>query len=379
MRAAGDDGRVRVAHILGSLDVGGTELNAIRVLERLDRQRFDVRIVCMSADGPLLPRVEALGIPMVRFRVRGFVRPGTYWQLLRFGRWLRRERIQVVHAHDIYSNIFAASVAALAGTPLVIASRRWWTNTPRRFLRPLNRLAYRLADLVLANAPSVARLVAGEGVDPSRIVVVPNFVEPEAFTAPDAGGLAALQATLGLRDQRPVVGAVANLRPIKGHADLLRAFAQVRAAFPSAVLVIVGEGSERLALEQLARELGLADGVRMPGSLPSRPSPHWAFDVSVLASHGEGFPNAVLEAMACGRPVVATRVGGVLDVIRDGETGMLVDSGDVDGLFRGIVEMLRDADLRRRYGEAGRRVSSQEYSSAAVMQLLEGIYLQGVE
>lgn len=367
-------GRIRVAYCLDSFDAGGTELNAVRTVEQLDRERFDVSFVVLSDRGALAQRVRDAGIPIHVFPLGGFFT----WQGLRAGRalvrHLREQRVDVLHAHDIYSNIFAVPCARIAGVPLVIASRRWWHAANRRVYLALNRVTYHLAHRVLANAESVGCLVVREGVGARRVVVIPNFVENEAFERPVDTVLAAWRAELGVAPDDLVVGIVANLHAIKDHATLLHAFVAVLQERPRARLVLVGDGAERPALESLATTLGIRERVVFAGRRPQRPTLHWLFDVSVLCSLGEGFPNSVVEAMAAARPLVVTAVGGVPDVVVDGETGFMVPPASPVALARRIVELLGDPELRARMGEAGAVRAREKYHAPRVIGRLESLY-----
>lgn len=366
--------RFRVAYCLDSFDPGGTELNAVRTIEQIDRTRFDVSFIVLSDRGPLAQRARDAGVPIHAFPLGGFFTP----QGLLAGRalvaHLRRERIDILHAHDIYSNIFAVPCARIAGVPLVIASRRWWHAANRRIYLALNRVTYRLAHRVLANSESVGRLVVGEGVRAERVVVIPNFVEDYAFERPSDATLDSWRTELGVAPDDEVVGIVANLHAIKDHATLLRAFPSVLAERPRARLVVVGEGVEREPLERLATTLGVRERIILAGRRPQRPTMHWLFDVSVLCSLGEGFPNSVVEAMAAERPLVVTAVGGVPDVVVEGETGFMVAPSAPDQLARRIVDLLRDSPLRKRMGEAGAKRARTEYHASRVIQRLEGFY-----
>lgn len=366
--------RIRVAFCLDSFDPGGTELNAVRTIEQIDRTRFDVSFIVLSDRGPLAQRVRDAGVPIHAFSLGGFFT----LQGLRAGRalvaHLRKERIDILHAHDIYSNIFAVPCGRIAGVPLVIASRRWWHAANRRVYLALNRATYRLAHRVLANAESVGHLVVSEGVREDHVVVIPNFVEDHAFERPGEATLASWRTELGVHPDDEVVGIVANLHAIKDHATLLRAFPAVLAARPRARLVVVGDGVEREPLERLATTLGIRERVIFAGRRPQRPTMHWLFDVSVLCSLGEGFPNSVVEAMAAARPLVVTAVGGVPDVVVEGETGFQVAPSSPDQLARRIVELLRAPSLRARLGEAGAQRARAEYHAPRVIQRLESLY-----
>lgn len=366
--------RIRLAYCLDSFDPGGTELNAVRTIEQIDRTRFDVSFIVLSDRGPLAQRVRDAGVPIHAFSLGGFFT----LQGLRAGRalvaHLRKERVDILHAHDIYSNIFAVPCGRIAGVPLVIASRRWWHAANRRIYLALNRVTYRLAHRVLANSESVGRLVVDEGVREDRVVVIPNFVEDYAFERPTETMLASWRTELGVHPDDEVVGIVANLHAIKDHATLLRAFPAVLVERPRARLVVVGDGVEREPLERLATSLGIRERVTFAGRRPQRPTMHWLFDVSVLCSLGEGFPNSVVEAMAAARPLVVTSVGGVPDVVVAGETGFMVAPSAPDQLARRIVDLLRDPPLRERMGRASALRAREAFYAPRVIRRLESFY-----
>ncbi len=346
----------------------------MRTVEQIDRSRFDVSFVVLSDRGALAQRARDAGVPIHVFPLGGFFT----LQSLRAGRalvrHLRQQRVDVLHAHDIYSNIFAVPCARIAGVPMVIASRRWWHAANRRVYLALNRVTYHLAHRVLANSASVGQLVAREGVRENRIVVVPNFVEDYAFERPAEDVLATWRVELGIAPDDEVVGIIANLHAVKDHATLLRAFPAILAERPRARLVLVGDGAERQALEALAAALGVADRVAFAGRRPQHPTMHWLFDVSVLCSLGEGFPNSVVEARAAARPLVVTAVGGVPDVVVEGETGFMVPPSDPAALAGRIVELLRDPVLRARMGAAGARRAREVFHAPRVIQRLQSLY-----
>jgi glycosyltransferase involved in cell wall biosynthesis len=281
----------------------------------------------------------------------------------------------VVHCHDIYSNIFVGFWARLAGIRTVIASRRWGADSSRPRLDTLNRAMSRRATRLLVNSSAVGtRLVQQEGYSPERVTVVPNFLEPEAFEVLDAAERERRLAALGVPAGGWVVGIVARLSAVKNHALLLHAVRRLTAADPSVHIVIVGDGPTRTDLEQLARSLELQERVTFTGTLPNRPNPHDLFDLSVLTSRSEGFPNAVVEAMAAARPIVATDVGGVRDAVTDGETGLLVPSDDEARLAAAIQQLRDDPARAEAMGRAGRRAAKERFSQEVVLNQLIELY-----
>jgi glycosyltransferase involved in cell wall biosynthesis len=374
--AAGAGRPLRVVHCLDGFGVGGTELNAVRTLERLDRARFDLTLVSLTADGPLRERVERAGIPVRPTPLRNMYGPAALRSAAGLALWLRRERVDVVHCHDLYTNIFAAGCARLAGVPLIIASRRWWQAIPGRLHAEGNRLSYRhVAHRVLANSAAVGRRLVEEGVPASKIVVVPNFLDDAAFDPlPEAARRAAL-AGFGVPADALVVGAVAMLRPEKDLVSLVRAVALLAPAHPRLHLLLVGGGACEGELRAAARELGVADRVHLAGYQPGVPNPHQYLDVSVLCSLHEGFPNAIIEAMAAARPVVATEVGGVPDAVAHEATGLLVAPGAPAELAAAIGRLADDPALRSRFGAAGRERALADYRADAVLDALSRLYL----
>ena len=367
--------RVPVVFALDTMRDGGTELNAVRTAERLDRKRFDLRIVCLDDQGPLAERYRAMDIPVVTLPLHSLYGRSMLSSGRRLARYLRDEHVQIVHAHDMYTNIFATPWALLARTPVVITSRRWWHSLPNRKLQLGNRAAFHMSDAVLANSPQVARSVAErEGVRSDRIWHVTNFVDAAAFEPLGDELRASARVQWGIPDGALIVGCVARLVAVKDHETLLNAFALVRQSCPSAHLVLVGDGESRSGLEALAARIAVRDAVSFVGEVRDGANHHRMFDVSVLCSLSEGFPNSLVEAMAAGVPIVATGVGGILDAVTDGENGLLVPPRDPRALARGVTRLLGSATLRNAMGRAGRTRAETRYGAESALAALEGMY-----
>ena len=367
--------RVRVVHCIDNLGIGGTELNALRTLERLDRTRFDIALVTLREEGPLRARYEAAGIPVHPFPVRSLFGPEAIAAGLRFARFLRARETQIVHSHDIYTNIFATAWARVAGVPVVIASRRWWQSLPQRKYRVGNQVAYRLAHRVLANSPAVAGSLAdADGVAPARILTVPNFADEAAFRPMSRAERARRREAFGVPADALVVGMIARLSAEKDHVTLLDAMSRLTGPAADAHLLLVGDGPMRAALEARAATLGIAPRVHFAGLQPNEPNLHPLFDLSTLTSLSEGFPNTIVEAMAAARPVVATAVGGVPDAVAAGRTGTLVPPGDAAALARAMDALLADRQRREAFGSEGQAEARRKFHASAVIPMLEAHY-----
>jgi len=364
--------RTRIAFCIDTFAVGGTELNAVRTAEVLDPERFELCVVHLQADGALYKQYEKLGIRMIHFPLPNLYSPKTMYQGMRFAKFLRDWGADIVHTHDVYTNIFFVPWARLSGQCPIIASRRWWNITPRPGLLTLNRLSYRLSDRVLANSHSVAGLlVREEGVPQAKIAEIPNFLEERAFELVDQASRIAQRQAWGVPDDAFVIGIVARLAPVKNHSLLLRAMEQLDSRFH---LVLVGDGASRQELAQLASQLHIQHRVHFAGEIRSSLNLHQFFDASVLCSLSEGFPNSIIEALAAARPVVATPVGGVPDVITDGVTGILSPLGDPSAFAGALRTLESDPQLCKRIGEAGNAVVRMDFHQKLVLEKLSTLY-----
>jgi len=285
--------------------------------------------------------------------------------------FLRDEDVHIVHAHDRYTNFLCIAAARLAGIPS-IASKRWMSDEDRRHVWT-NRIAFRLASCVLANSETVAESARRiEFAPPEHLCVIPNFIDEGVGELSDADRRG-LRAHFGYTDEQVVVTMVARLRTVKNHALALRAFARVAQRHPQVRLLLVGDGPETDAIQAQADALGVPELVFVAGHMDEAWRCHAAGDISVLSSRHEGFPNTLVEAMACGRPVVATRVGGVPDAVLHERTGLLFDREDEEGFATGIERLVSDLALRSTLGARGRE-RAESFRAAVVIPQIEGLY-----
>lgn len=364
--------RIRIAFCIDSLSRGGTELNALRTAEALDPGRFELYIIHLQPDGPLRERYEKLGVRMAHFPIRNLYSTRTALQGMRLARLLRSWGADITHTHDIYTNIFVAPWARLLSRTIVIASRRWWYEAPRPGLVNINRWSYLFSHRIVANSSAVARLLTGEErVPPRKVVEIPNFLQESAFEPVDEASRISQRRAWGLPDDAFAVATVARLVPVKNHDLLLKATARLDSRFH---LVLIGDGPSRGELEEVAQRSGIASRVHFVGELISPVNLHQFVDVSVLCSTSEGFPNALIEAMAAARPVVATPVGGVTDVVTNNVTGILVPLGDEEPLAQALWKLEADPLFRKRLGEAGRAVVRMKFHQQIVIERLTALY-----
>jgi glycosyltransferase involved in cell wall biosynthesis len=268
-----------------------------------------------------------------------------------------------VQATEIYSNIFALPAAALAGVPARIGSRRGLNMDRTRGLVTLQRLAYKCATKVVANSRASADQLQLEHVPEHRIAVVPNGLDFAPFAARTP------RAAL-----RKVV-AVGNLRPLKGHDVLIDAAVEILERFPDARFEIIGEGSERQALAARAAAHGVAHAFDFVGHCDDVPARLADADIFVHPSRSESFPNAILEAMAAGLPIVASDVGGIPEVIEDGRTGFLVPPGEDETLTSRVMHLMANPEEGARFGAAAREAVLAGFSFDRMVARFDDIYL----
>jgi len=349
-----------------SFHPGGTERQMTELIQRFDRSRFDVRVACFHKEGAWLSRVEACA-PVTAFPISGFARPATLARAARFARWCRAQRIAVVQTCDLYANTFALPAAALAGVPVRVGSRRELNPDKSAGQIALQRQAYRCAHCVVANSGAAARQLQSEGIAADRIAVIPNGVSIDRF-APRVA-------------MRPVstVLTVANLRTEKAHEVLLAAAARLVGAHPQLQFQIAGDGPRLAELRALAQSLGLAPHVTFLGHREDVPALLAGADVFVLPSRSEAFPNGAIEAMAAGLPVVASAVGGLLDLIESGRTGLLVPADNPEAPAQPLGSLIVSPARASLLGAAAREDVTRRYSFDRMVRSFEDLYLSHLQ
>jgi glycosyltransferase involved in cell wall biosynthesis len=337
------------------------------LIRRLDPGRFQVHVGCFRRTGAWLPRVEAAAEEVAEFRLRSFKSPASLATMRDFATWLRRRGIAVLQACDLYANVFALPGAALAHVPVRIGSRRELAPPDKtRAHLVAQRLAYRVAHHVVANSAAGADRLRQEGVAAEAIRVIPNGIDVAAFapTAPKA--------------RRRIVATVANLRQEKGHDVLLRAAALVRARIPDVRFRIIGDGPNRDSLHALAVGLGVQDVVEFLGHREDVPGLLAGSDVYAFPSRTEAFPNGLIEGMTAGLPVVASGVGGMLELVDNRRNGLLVPPGDEQALAGALIELMQDAPLAEALGAAARRTIASRYSYDRMVAAFSDLYLSAL-
>lgn len=365
---------IRILYLIGQLGLGGSERQLFLLLKHVDKTRFALHVVVFnpSANYTLDDDLREEGVKV-------YAIPDRYKDVPSRIAWLyklcRRVRPDVIHSWSIHDNIYAGLVGWMAGVPRRLGSVRS-SLASRDFLdfHPVIRwMILHSVQGLLVNSPAIVEQLTATHVPLSRIFNLVNCVEVQA---PDL-----VARPEGIPSGARVVGMVGNLRSEKNYPLFVRGMARILPEFPDVYGIIVGQpvlASDPNVPKQIHGEinrLGVSDRVRVLGFHPNVPSLLRNIDLFCLTSDYEGTPNAILEAMAAGLPVIATRVGGVPQLVQDGETGLLIEPGDESGLADSLGMLLRDPHKMHRMGTAGRQRVASEFGCKVIVPRFEEYYV----
>ena len=348
-------------------DTGGTERQFAVMAEALSHGPFRVETGCLQRRGSFFDNLP---------EIQEFPLGGSFasWQAQRSRlalAWhLRRKKIAIAHSFDFYTNLMLLPTARLAGIPVVIGSMRQLGDRlgPAQ-IRALAWVLRWFPDRIVCNSRAAAARLVELGVPARKPIVIPNALPDECFRP------AAPVLPRGAQILR--VGLVARMNEkVKNHSALLRATAVLVKDFPQMEVVLAGDGQLRPELEKLATDLGIAGTVRFLGERRDVPAVLASLDIAVLVSLSESLPNAILEAMAAGLPVVSTRVGGSPEVVRQGESGFLVDSGNDTQLVEALGTLLQSESLRKQFGGRGREIARAQFGIGSIQKQYEDLYAE---
>jgi|GEM_PF-515266 len=373
--------RKRVLHIHTLPVISGSGLNTWYSMCGQRDAGYEVELAC-AGGGQLLDlvRQQGMGVHELRHMVRS-VHPlhdvlviGELWQLMRRGRY------HLIHTHNSKAGIVGRIAAKLAGVPVVVHTYHScvfaYPHLPRwrRYVFLwMERAVTPLTDyfIVISEALHEA-FVAAKITPPDRVAVIYSGIEVTQFQ--QAGDTNGLRHELGLSPQDIVLGTVARLDVGKGHEELLDVMARVAPRYAQVKLLCIGDGPLRAHLDAQIQRRGLRDCVRLVGERRDIAQLTHVFDIAVLASHYEGMGRVLLEAQAAGKPVVATRAGGIPDIVNDGETGYLVPPGASDAFAAAVERLVADAALRQRMGAAAARWVTERFSSRRMCEQIQALY-----
>jgi glycosyltransferase involved in cell wall biosynthesis len=359
----------RILQFIGSFHQGGSERQAV-ALTRLMKQEgsFEVFAATLNKEGILRDRIDEIGLPEIpEFPLTSFYNPNFIRQVWRCSKYLRDNKIDLVHTHDFYTNVFGMAAATLAGVPARVASKRETGGMRTGGQEFIEKIAFGRANAVAVNSEAVRAHLIDLSVSPDKIHTIYNGVDLERFRNID-GNRAEICQKFGLPTGENIrfVTMVANLRHnIKNVPMLLRSAKRVVQKVPNTHFVIAGEGELKAEFKELTKKLGVAENVHFIGRCTDVPSLLSVSYACLLTSNAEGFSNSILEYMAAGKPVVATNVGGTAEVIEDVVNGYLVKSDDDAAMAERLVALLKDENLSLEMGNRGRKTVQSGFSQSA--------------
>jgi glycosyltransferase involved in cell wall biosynthesis len=385
----GSEPRVRILRVIARLNMGGPALHVAYLTEGLERRGYDTTLVSGSlarGEDSMAFVADARGVEVVRIDELGReISPlRDLMATIRLARLIRKERPQILHTHTAKAGTVGRVAARLAGSrrpPIVVHTfhghvlRGYFGPVRTLFFRWLERWLASGTTVLVAVSPQVRDDLVALGIAPrERFVVIRLGIELDERVAPERNGRDESRRYLGISGDRFAVGWIGRMTAVKRTDDVLVAFKRLRDSGVDAVLCMVGDGPDRAGLEQRAHELGVARDTVFVGYQEDVAPFYAAFDALVLPSVNEGTPVSVIEALAAERPVVVTRVGGVPDIVRDGEDGFLVEAGATDDLADRLAQLARDPPLRARMGKQGRERVLPRYAVDRLVDDVDRLY-----
>lgn len=353
-----------ILHLLDSFNIGGTESQAVRLICELQEEGYAIHVSCLNREGPLIRFLA--GQDIQEYRLKKFFHHGTLVKLIRFRNDLRKKGIKILHCHDFYTNVFGTVAGRLAGVPIIINSRRDMGDLIRPSQQKLHRMISRMANHIVVNAHVIQkRLIDLEHIPLERISVVYNGIDLPNSAPEDR---------MKQRDDSFHVGMIANFNHLwKGHFYFIKAAALVVERIPGVKFFLAGDGPLRKDSEKLAKEIGIGDRVIFKGRIdPAEILSH--LNLYVCASLSEGLSNSIIEAMAYGVPVVATRVGGNVELLKTRESGLLAEPANEKSLAKAILWMWENPSDRYRMGERGKSFIEESFSWSSTCKKYQSLY-----
>jgi starch synthase (maltosyl-transferring) len=361
---------VRLTFVITDLDVGGAERALVALATRLDRSRWLPSVICLGGEGELAEILRREAIPCICLDVNPL---HPLLAVARVALAMRKQRPELVQSFLFHANLAARLAAPWAGRPWVVGGIRV-AERQRRWHLTLDRLTAHLSAGSVCVSDGVRRFSLEAGLTPDRLLVIPNGIDPEPFDR----AVPVPRSSIGIPEGGHLAIFVGRLDPQKGLKRLLDAATQVAAKSADWHLAIVGDGPDRgWLIERIASmdaTVSITGRVRWLGRRSDIPGLLKSADLLVLPSLWEGMPNVVLEAMAAGLPVVATKVEGTEDLVRPGQTGWLVPPGDSEALTVALLEASQDAGRCRTYGQAGRQRIEESFTPQQVVASYESLW-----
>lgn len=357
-----------LTQVIYSFAIGGSEVLGLNIATFMKSQGWRSSLCAIEYGGPLEPVLEQEGIPNIWLSRSTSSKIESFLRMLRF---FRQQRPDIVHTHHVYELIYAVVPAILSGARIIHTEHEYYSLLGKKtlILRCLSHFCYAVTSVSEEVTDFLADTVK---VSRDKLHTITNGIDIDKFS----GKSQLSRHSIGVDDSSFVIGIVARVEPEKNIETLIKAFAELSRQRPDAALVIVGDGSQRTALEELARELNVQQNVHFLGVRLDIADVVALFDVFALPSHREGLPISLLEAMSCGKPVVSSDVGSISSVIFPGENGFLIEPDDVGMLATYLMNLMDDPNTRMSFGKRSRQIIENSYNNINSMNAYLNLYLK---
>lgn len=378
----------KIIYLTETLDSGGSQCQCVETAIQFAQMTYDVKLYCLFGGGPLQAYVQQAKLDVTIFNIyRSKNTPKPFWKIrtfFAFYRYLKHEKPDIVHCFMYIPSLYGGIAAKMAGIPFLITSRRnlGTFKTNGGCLHALEWLVNYLSDIMIVNSDAVKQAVLlHERIHPAKIQLVYNGIDLKKY-APGVSNnkvthIRKQKIALGIPENAQVIGMIANLRWCKGYAEFILAAAKVCRINPNAWFLCIGEdlGIQK-QLTQLVDKQGLQERVIFTGQVEDVLTILPLLNIQVLASHEEGFPNALLEGMAMAKPLVATAVGGIPEALMHNQTGLLIPPQNPEALAQAILTLLKNPDLAKQFGANARKRVEQHFSLPIMLARLDLLYMQ---
>ncbi len=366
--------RINLLHLITTLEPAGAENLLVSIVRKLDKKRFRTVVGYIYGEGTLAPEIRERDIKVINLSRKGRIDPLL---IIRIFLLIRKERIEIIHTHLVHASIAGRIAAKLAGVKVIVSTRHYtYYHSQNRIVNWLERKTAVLNNRIIAISNAVKEhLQERENYQPETISVINNAVDLDCY--PLVKEEIKQKGDCPLSSDCLLIGSVGRLHPSKGYDTLLNSIPEVIAEFPSAKFMIIGDGAQKEYLQKLCVVLGISEYVVFLGGKAHDQvlSFFKRIHLFVLTSNWEGFGIAAIEAMASGKPVVATNVEGLREVVKDGRTGFLVPPGQPKALAKKIILLLKNPSLCSQMGNEGRKRVETLFSLDGMINELESLYL----
>ncbi|MDP8219679.1 MAG: glycosyltransferase [Candidatus Theseobacter exili] len=362
--------KIKLIHIISDLDMGGAEKLLSDFIEVLDRKRFEIKVIYFRGTAPLLEGIKSFGVPVTHLKIKKALSPLCFMKLYRI---LRQERPDIVHTHLILGDFYGITAAKLSGVPVICSTKHntHYFKFHGNIFSKIDSILMNMCDKIIAVSNAVRDFyVENEKIPVSKFEVVRNGVFVEKYndiTVRPLHGVSLLEET-------PICLCVANFTRQKGHETLLQAWKEIESLSGNPVLLLAGSGPEEKRLISIVHELNISKSVRFIGTRRDVPELMKKSILVILPSHWEGLGIVLMEAMSSGRAVVATEVGGIPEIVDDGQTGLLVPPNDFAALSVALRALISNEKLRNKMGAAGKNKALSNFGIKMMVDKIESLY-----